>query len=142
MKELENFSIISATKNYSVEDVSIDDLPAAFNESKFDKSVLVRRAAQFMELAGECPPIVKPSIEMYAHAIGGLTSGDARQFREDLYNARQALAKALERQKEITAVVDEAEKEYVPVTERLKPFIDVIRNYRLLEEEVIPIQHF
>ena len=140
VKELENFSIISATKNYSVEDISIDDLPTAFNESKFDKSVLVRRAAQFLELANDCSPVVKPSIEMYAHAIGGLTSGDARQFREDLYNARQAFAKALERQREITAVVDEAEKEYVPVTERLKPFIDIMRHYRRLESEVLPLK--
>ena len=46
----------------------------------------------------------------------------------------------MERQNEISEIVDEAEKEYVPVTERLKPFIDVIRHYRRLEDEVIPVR--
>ena len=139
VKDLENVSIVSATKNYSVENVKIDDLPEAFMELKIDKAVLLRREAQFLELANECSPVMKPSIEMYAHAIGGLTSGDARQFREDLYNAREAFAKALERQNEISALVDEAEREFVPVTERFKPFIEVMAHYRRLAEEVMPL---
>ena len=140
VKELETFSILSATRNYSVERVSIDDLPDAFMELKIDKPVLVRREAQFLELANESSPIVRPALEMYAHAIGGLTSGDARQFYDELQKAREAFAKAMERQNEISEIVDEAEKEYVPVTERLKPFIDVIRHYRRLEDEVIPVR--
>ncbi len=140
VKELENFSVLNATKDYSVERVTIDELPTAFMELKIDKSVLVRREAQFLELANECSPIVRPALEMYAHAIGGLTSGDSRQFYDDLHNAREALAKALERQNEIAAVVDDAEKEYVPVTERYRPFIDIISHFRRLEDEVIPIQ--
>lgn len=139
VKALESFSILNATKDHSVETVTLDDLPAAFMELKIDKSLLVRREAQFLELANECSPIVRPALEMYAHAIGGLTSGDARQFYDDLHKAREALAKALERQNEIAAIVSEAEKEFVPVTERYRPFIDIMSRFRRLEEEVIPI---
>ena len=139
VKELESFSILDAAKDHSVVKVTLDDLPTAFMELKIDKSVLVRREAQFLEFANECSPIVRPALEMYAHAIGGLTSRDVRQFYEDLHKARDALAKALERQNEIAAIVDEAEKEYVPVTERYKPFIDIMSHFRRLEDEVIPL---
>ncbi len=140
VEALESVNILSAGSNGNLERVRIDDVPEAFNNLKTDKVALHKRQAQFLELRNEAPPLLKPSLDLYARALGFLASKDVKRFKSTIAQARQEFKVALAKQQRISEALKKAETEYVPATHRLGNYLDAMKHYRENRENMLPLE--
>ena len=140
VEALETVSILSAGSNGNFERVKIDDVPAAFNDLKTDKVALHKRQTQFLELRNEAPPLLKPSLDLYARAMGFLASQDVKRFKATIAQARQDFQLAIAKQQRISEALKKAETEYVPATRRLGNYLDAMKHYRENRENMLPLE--
>ena len=140
VEALESVSILSAGSNGNYERVRIDDVPAAFNDLKTDKVALHKRQSQFLELRNEAPPLLKPSLDLYARALGFLASKDIKRFKTTIAQARRDFKEALTKQQRISAALKNAETTFVPATRRLSNYLDAMKHYRENRENMLPLE--
>ena len=140
VEALESVNILSAGSNGNLERVRIDDVPEAFNDLKTDKVALHKRQSQFLELRNEAPPLLKPSLDLYARALGFLASKDVKRFKSTIAQARQEFKLAVAKQQRISEALKKAETEYVPATHRLGNYLDAMRHYRESREKMLPLE--
>ncbi len=140
VEALESVNILSAGSNGNLERVRIDDVPDAFNDLKTDKAALHKRQTQFLELRNEAPPLLKPSLDLYARAMGYLASNDVKRFKTTIAQARQEFKVALAKQQRISEALKKAETEYVPATHRLGTYLDAMKHYRENRENMLPLE--
>ena len=137
---LESVNILSAGSSGNMERVKIDDVPAAFNDLKTDKAALNKRQLQFLELRNEVPPLLKPSLELYAKALGYLAGNDVKRFKTTIAQARQQFQEALAKQQTISNALAKAETEFVPATRRLGNYLDAMTHYRQNKENILHLE--
>jgi len=126
VKELESIDIVSAG---NVEKLLIDDLPKALSDMKVDTRAVQRRQTQFLALRNEAPPLLRPSLDLFAHAMGMLADQKISQFQKEIKQARSDFATALARQQLVEQTLREKEKELIPVAKRLAPSMEIIARH-------------
>jgi len=124
-----------------MERVKIDDVPTAFNDLKTDKAALNKRQLQFLELRNEVPPLLKPSLELYAKALGYLAGNDVKRFKTTIAQARQQFQEALAKQQAISNALAKAETAFVPATRRLGNYLDAMTHYRQNQENILHMEN-
>lgn len=137
---LESVNILSAGSSGNMERVKIDDVPTAFNDLKTDKAALNKRQLQFLELRNEVPPLLKPSLELYAKALGYLAGNDVKRFKTTIAQARSQFQEALAKQQTISKALAKAETEFVPATRRLGNYLDAMTHYRQNQENILHLE--
>lgn len=138
---LQQISLVSASTSGHIEYLTLDDLPKAVKDLKIDRNALLRRKKQFLSLRNESPPVLRPSLSLFAKAIDDLANGNPKQFQESIELARNEYAKALELQKNIESFMDEVELRHIPVTQRLAPILEIINRYQEMKDNWSIIQN-
>jgi hypothetical protein len=143
IQALEQIQVLQAggSNGGSLTSVKIDDVPHAFHDLKIDKVALNKRQVQFLEMRSSAPALLRPSLELYARAMGYLASDDVRRFQATIAQARQELQEALARQQSIARALRQAESEYVPATRRFSNYLDILSRHRKSQEKLLPLEN-
>ena len=137
---LESINLLSAGNNGNLVQVRIDEIPDALSDLKLDKAALTRRQNQFLELRNESSPLLRPSLELYAKALGYLASHDFKRFKTTITQARNDFHVALEKQQRISDALARAETEFVPATKRLGNYLEALKHYQKNKENILHLE--
>ena len=91
----------------------------------------------------DAPYLLQDSLGLYIDALQLLREGKMRRFEREFKKAREAFLKALTKQRELDAYLDEYERNSTSVNARLDDFIEIIQRYQqiadsLYQEEIFP----
>jgi len=137
--ELETIPVVSPLRVDAVLHVPLEKAPEAFTDLRTDNSALLKRRRDFIQLATAAPPLLRPALENYGNAIGCLLENDVKSFQRRLSLARKEFQDSLKKQKEVEDLMDQFERDHIPVNTRFAPFLHVIHQYHSFLETLFPL---
>ena len=103
----------------------------------------VRLEEIFKDLQMDAPYLLRDSLGRYVEALQLLREGKLRRFGKEFKKSREAFLKALTKQRELDAYLDEYERRSTSVNARLDDFMEIIQRYQriadsLYQEDIFP----
>lgn len=125
----------------------IEDVPEKLEALRRDTDAMGTLQRDLFELIKDAPFLLQAPIAGYADACrkvpprGDIDSRAVRNARSAMRKAREAVADALARQRQLEEYLDEQERRHVPAGRRLGLFLDVVSRYRQADRELAPDLH-
>lgn len=141
--ELETVPSVGGSGPDALKRVRLEEIPKLLEDYKADTRAFLHLEQRFKDLQMDAPYFLRDSLGRYVEALQLLREGKLRRFEKEFKKARDAFLKALTKQRELDAYLDEYERRSTSVNARLDDFLEIIQRYEriaddLYQEEVFP----
>ena len=141
--ELETVPSVGGSGPDALKRVRLEEIPKLLEDYKADTRAFMRLEQRFKDLQMDAPYLLRDSLGRYVEALQLLREGKLRRFGKEFKKAREAFLKALTKQRELDAYLDEYERRSTSVNARLDDFMEIIQRYQriadsLYQEEIFP----
>ncbi|MBQ9447980.1 MAG: hypothetical protein IJU61_15385, partial [Victivallales bacterium] len=94
----------------------------------------MRLEQRFKDLQMDAPYFLRDSLGLYVDALQLLREGKLRRFGKEFKKAREAFLKAVTKQRELDAYLDEYERRSTSLNARLDDFLEIIQRYERIAD--------
>ena len=132
--ELETVPPVGGSGPDALKRVRLEEIPKLLEDYKADTSAFMRLEQRFKDLQMDAPYFLRDSLGRYVEALQLLREGKLRRFEKEFKKAREAFLKALTKQREVDAYLDEYERRSMSVNARLDDFLEIIQRYERIAD--------
>ena len=140
--ELETVPLVGGSGPDALKRVRLEEIPKLLEDYKADTRAFMRLEQRFKDLQMDAPYLLRDSLGRYVEALQLLREGKLRRFEKEFKKAREAFLKALTKQRELDAYLDEYERSSTSVNARLDDFIEIIQRYQRIADSLYPEELF
>ncbi len=132
--ELETVPSVGGSGPDALKRVRLEEIPKLLEDYKADTRAFMRLEQRFKDLQMDAPYFLRDSLGLYVDALQLLREGKLRRFGKEFKKAREAFLKALTKQRELDAYLDEYERRSTSLNARLDDFLEIIQRYERIAD--------
>ena len=132
--ELETVPSVGGSGPDALKRVRLEEIPKILEDYKADTRAFLRLEQRFKDLQMDAPYFLRDSLGRYVEALQLLREGKLRRFEKEFKKAREAFLRALTKQREVDAYLDEYERNSMSVNARLDDFLEIIQRYERIAD--------